>query len=196
MTKTSMQTAEAKQRATEIICTEVANAVVEFMVDCGMNGDQVNVGNLCFAFEYAYRPLPRFWRDFDLKAVLEAITRQFPDWRATAVVRQQSVSDVLSEVEGVLATYAFDEANAEMMMALPLAARPRDREAASEWIFSELRKRNLQRELRYAQRDGNRCGEGALETLHCVERAALGIVYERLGTQVARSIRNCRLAGD
>ncbi|KXU85218.1 hypothetical protein CR51_40950 [Caballeronia megalochromosomata] len=80
-----------------------------------------------------------------------------------------------------------------MMMALPLNARPRDRETASEWIFSELQERNLERELRYGQRDGNRCGEGALQILQCVERAALGIACERLGTQVARSIRS-RLA--
>jgi hypothetical protein len=102
---------------------------------------------------------------------------------------------VSREVKELLACHAFDEANAEMMMALPLEARPQDREKASEWIISELRKRNLKRELRYAQRDGNRCGEGALENLHCVERAALGIVCERLGTQVARSIRNRCLAG-
>src|SRR5271170_731543 len=103
MNSNTMQTSKPKQLATKITGKEVANAVVEFMVDCGMNDDHVNVGNLCFAFEYAYRPLPRFWRDFDLKAVFEAITRQFPNWRAVAEGRQQPGDDVLREVEEVLA---------------------------------------------------------------------------------------------
>jgi len=102
----------------------------------------------------------------------------------------------MHEVKEMLACHAFDEANAELMMALPLKARPQDRNTASEWIFSELKKRNLKRELRYAQRDGNRCGEGALQILQCIERAALGIVCERLGTQVARSILSRCLASD
>ncbi|MFP3550505.1 hypothetical protein SB861_07300 [Paraburkholderia sp. SIMBA_049] len=189
-----MHTAEPKQQVANIACEGVANAVVEFMVDCGMNDDHVNVGNLCFAFEYAYRPLPRFWRDFDLRAVLEATTRQFPDWRTAAEARQQSVDDVMRELKEVLAAYAFDEANAEMMMALPLVARPQNREAASEWIFSELRKRKLEKELRFAKRDGSRCGEGALEILNCVEHAIRGIEYQRLGTQVARLVRSRHLA--
>lgn len=189
-----MNTAGPKHKAIENLYEQVANAVVEFMVDCGMNDDHVNVGNLCFAFEYAYRPLPRFWRDFDLKAVFEAITRQFPNWRAVAEGRQQLVDDVLREVEEVLACHAFDEANAEMMMALPLVARPGDREAATEWIFSELRKRKLEKELRFARRDGSRCGEGALEMLQCIEQAARGIEFERLGTKVARLIRSHHIA--
>lgn len=202
MNRTSMQmnginmpTAAPKQRTSEISYEEVANAVVAFMVDCGMNENHVNVGNLCFAFEYAYRPLPRFWRDFDLETIIVAITRQYPGWHAAAEARQRTAGDVLREVEEILTCHSFDEANAEMMMALPLAARPRDRETASDWIFSELRKRNLERELRFAQRDGDRSGEGALDILRCIEQATLGIECERLGTGVARLIRNRCLAG-
>lgn len=189
-----MQTAEAKQQVTANLYDEVATDVVEFMVDCGMNSGDVNVGNICCAFEYAYRPLPRFWRDFNFKAVLETIARQYPDWHTTATAGLQTAVDVLREVEEVLACHAFDEANAEMMMTLPLAARPRDSEAASECIFSELRKRRLEKELRFAQRDGNRCGESALEILQCIEQATLGIEYEKLGTRVARLIRSRHLA--
>jgi hypothetical protein len=126
--------------------------------------------------------------------VLEAITRRFPDWRAAAEARQQSVGDLLRELKEVLAAQAFDEANAEMMMALPLAARPQNRVAASEWIFSELRNRRLENELRFARRDGSRCGESALEILNCVENATRGIECLRLGTKVARLIRSRHLA--
>lgn len=190
-----MQTEEPKQQTTGITGMEVANAVVEYMVDCGMNDDHVNVGNLCFAFEYAYRPLPRFWRDFDLETIIAAITHQYPDWRVAVEARQQSVDDVLRELNDVLSAHAFDEANAEMMMALPSAARPQNRAAASEWIFSELRNRRLENELRFARRDGSRCGEGALEILQCIEQAKLGIEFARLGTQVARLVRIRHLAG-
>ncbi|QSN63825.1 hypothetical protein JYK05_14875 (plasmid) [Caballeronia sp. M1242] len=90
--------------------------------------------------------------------------------------------------------HALDEANAEMLMALPPQARPKDREAASEWIFAELRKRGLETELIFARRDGNTCGEAALDVVRCLEQAALGLEYERIGTRVARTWRNRVLA--
>jgi hypothetical protein len=81
-----------------------------------------------------------------------------------------------------------------MMMALPQKYRPTDNEAASAWIRAELRRRNLDAELRFAERDGMRSGEGALQELHCLERAARGIDFERVGTSVARTWRNRVLA--
>jgi hypothetical protein len=190
-----MQTAEPMQQAIENLYEQVANDVVGFMVDCRWNDGHVNAGNLQFAFEYAYRPLLRFWRDFELKTVIDAVTRQYPHWHAAAETRQRTAGDVLRDVEELLACYAFDEANAEMMMALPLAARPRDEDTASKWICSELRKRKLNRELRFAQRDGWRCGERAFEILHCVEQAKFGLEFWRLASHVARTYRNSCLAG-
>ncbi|WP_165987003.1 hypothetical protein [Caballeronia sp. SBC1] len=195
MNRTKMQTAEPAQQAIENLYEKVAQDVVGFMVDCQMNDGHVNVGNLQFAFDYAYRPLLRFWRDFELKTVIEAVTRQYPHWHAVAETRQRTAVDVLREVEELLACHAFDEANAEMMMALPLTARPRDEDAASEWICSELRKRKLKRELRFAQQGGWRCGERAFEILHCIEEAKFGLEFWRLPTHVARTYRNRCLAG-
>ncbi|WP_244140081.1 hypothetical protein [Caballeronia sp. BCC1704] len=154
----------------------------------------MNAGNLNLAIEYAYGPLPRVWRDFDMTALVEAISERFPNWRSAVQEPDWSADDVLRKVREILHFHALDEANAEMLMALPPQARPKDREAASEWIFAELRKRGLETELIFARRDGNTCGEAALDVVRCLEQAALGLEYERIGTRVARTWRNRVLA--
>jgi hypothetical protein len=173
---------------------EVAKAIVDFMADCGLEDADVNAGHLYFAFEFAYRPLPRFWRDFDMEALVEAISERFPNWRSAVEKPDWNADDVLREVEEVLRSNAFDEANAEMMMGVPKHARPTEWQAAADWICAELRKRKLEAELRFAERLGKRCGEGALQELHCLERIASGIEFERIGTSVARTWRNRVLA--
>jgi hypothetical protein len=170
--------------------TEVAKTVVDFMVDCKWKDSDVNASHLHLAFEYAYQPLPRFWRDFDLATVVEAVSESFPEWRSAAQARKQTAEEVLREVEEVLHMNAADEANAELLMALPPRVRPTDEQAAADWICAELEKRGLESELRFAERDGWRCGERALEVAHSLEQATLGIAYERLGTQTARMVRD------
>jgi hypothetical protein len=189
-----MNTQEPNQQAETKTRNEVARAIVDFMSDCGLRDAQVNAGHLFFAFEFAYRPLPRFWRDFDMPALVEAISERFPNWRSAVQEPDCSADDVLREVEEVLHSNAFDEANAEMMMGLPKHARPTKWQAAADWICAELSKRKLRAELRFAERLGKRCGEGALQELHCLECIANGIEFERIGTSVARTWRNRVLA--
>jgi hypothetical protein len=174
--------------------TEVAETVVSFMVDCGLKDADVNPSHLSLAFEYAYKPLPRFWRDFDIATVIKAVSARFPDWRSAVRTHNQTAEVVLREVEDILRCHAFDEANAEILMALPLQARPTEAQTATDWICAELRKKGLESELRFAERDGRRCGEGALEVVHSLEQAASGIAWERLGTQTARMVRDHMLA--
>ncbi|CAL8476907.1 hypothetical protein [Caballeronia sp. S22] len=189
-----MNSQESKQQAETTTSNEVARAIVDFMSDCGLGDADVNAGHLFFAFEFAYNPLPRFWRDFDMEALVEAISARFPNWRSAVEKPDGNADDVLREVEEVLHSKAFDEANAEMMMGVPKHARPTEWQAAVDWICAELRKRNLDAELRFAERLGKRCGEGALQELHCLERVASGIEFERIGTSVARTWRNRVLA--
>ena len=170
--------------------TEVAETVVSFMVDCGLKDADVNPSHLSLAFEYAYKPLPRFWRDFDIATVIKAVSERFPDWRSAVRPHNQTAEDALGEVEEILHCHAFDEANAEILMALPLQARPTEAQTATDWICAELRKKGLESELRFAERDGSLCGERALEVVRSLEQAALGIVIERPGTQVARMVRD------
>jgi hypothetical protein len=127
--------------------TEVARTVVAFMVDCKWKDSDVNASTLHLAFEYAYQPLPRFWRDFDLVTVIEAVSECFPEWRPTVQARNQAAAEVLREVEEFLHMNAADEANAEIMMALPPQVRPTDEQAAADWICAELEKRGLDSEL-------------------------------------------------
>jgi hypothetical protein len=190
----NMSTTELSQQTATNNFHEVARTIVEFMTDCGLQDAGVNAGHLSLAFEYAYRPLPRFWRDFDLTALVEAISERFPNWPSAVQKPDRTADDVLREVAEILHCHAFDEANAEMIVALPKHARPMEREAASRWIRAELRKRKLGAELRFAQREGERCGEGALQELHCLECAANGVEFERIGTSVARAWRNRALA--
>jgi hypothetical protein len=189
-----MNTQEPNQQAETKTRNEVARAIVDFMSDCGLRDAQVNAGHLFFAFEFAYRPLPRFWRDFDMPALVEAVLERFPNWRSAVQESDWSADDVLREVEEVLHSNAFDEANAEMMMGLPKHARPTEWQAAADWICAELSKRKLGAELRFAERLGKRCGEGALQELHCLECIANGIEFERIGTSVARTWHNRVLA--
>jgi hypothetical protein len=189
-----MSIKEPKQQAATNTHNEVAKTIVDFMSDCGLRDADVNAGHLFLAFEFAYRPLPRFWRDFDLPALMAAISERFPNWRSAVQKPDRSADDVLREVEELLHSNAFDEANAEMMMGLPTHARPTERQEAADWICGELRKRKLRAELRFAERLGKRCGEGALQELLCLECAENGVEFERLGTEVARHWRSQRLA--
>ncbi|TAL98800.1 MAG: hypothetical protein EPN73_02290 [Paraburkholderia sp.] len=91
---------------------------------------------------------------------------------------------------------AFDEANAEMISALPLHDRPSDRASASEWICSEYRRKGQMTELAFAQRDGKRCGDGALDALKCLEDTKAGKPLQRLSTMVARWYRESVLKED
>ena len=189
-----MSIKDPNQQAATNTHNEVYRTIVDFMNDCGLGDADVNAGHLFFAFEFAYRPLPRFWRDFDMPALVEAISERFPNWRSAVQEPNRSADDVLREVEEFLHSNAFDEANAEMMMGVPKHARPTEWQAAADWICAELRKRKLEAELRFAERLGKRCGEGALQELHCLERIASGIQFERIGTSVARTWRNRVLA--
>jgi hypothetical protein len=189
-----MNIKEPNQQATSNTHNEVAKTIVDFMSDCGLVDADVNAGHLYLALEFAYKPLPRFWRDFDMPALVEAISERIPNWRSAVQKPDRSADDVLREVEEVLRSNAFDEANAEMMMGVPKHARPTEWQAAADWICAELRKRKLEAELRFAERLGKRCGEGALQELHCLERAANGVEYERIGARVARHWRSRVLA--
>jgi hypothetical protein len=173
---------------------EIGRTVVSFMVDCGMKDADVNPSHLSLAFEYAYEPLSRFWRDFDLATVMEAVSARFPDWHSAAQARNQSAAQVLREVDDILHANATDEANAEMLMALPVQVRPTEAQAATDWICAELQKRGLESERRFAERDGWRCGERALEVARSLEQAAVGIQCERVGTRTARMVRDRMLA--
>ncbi|RKR36215.1 hypothetical protein [Paraburkholderia sp. BL17N1] len=189
-----MSIIETNQKPGTNTRNEVANAIVDFMSDCGLRDADVNAGHLFLAFEFAYRPLPRFWREFDFPALVEAITERFPNWRSAVQKPDRNADDALREVEEILHSNAFDEANAEMMMRLPTHARPTEWQEAADWICEELRKRKLGAELSFAERLGKRCGEGALQELHCLERIANGVSFERIGTGVARTWRNRALA--
>ncbi|EEE05578.1 conserved hypothetical protein [Burkholderia multivorans CGD2] len=88
---------------------------------------------------------------------------------------------------------AFDEANAEMLRALPVHMRPTDGATAFEWLSAQLARKGMMTELDFARRDGNVCGEGALDMLHCLEEAAVGRGVERTGTLVAKVYRDATM---
>ena len=96
-------------------------------------------------------------------------------------------------MEEVLQINAFDEANAGMIGALPVRERPADRASASEWICAEHRRKEQTAELAFAQRDGKRCGEGALNVLEFLEMARAEIPFTWIGTRLARSYWNAML---
>jgi hypothetical protein len=188
---TNMNTSHDNDRK---ICASVhAEAIasmLDYIVDCRFEESDINTGNLYFALEYAYRPHLRFWRDLSIATVGESILHRFPKWRPVLEASGSSPELVLKELEEVVWNYAFSEANAEALLALPVVERPTSSRAAFESICERLAASDRQPELEYAMRDGEHCGEDALEALRCIQSARSGIVIDRIGTVVARRYRD------
>ncbi|BEU27465.1 hypothetical protein [Paraburkholderia sp. 22B1P] len=169
---------------------KTVDALVAYLTDCQFNESQLNVANLVMAVEAVYEPHPRFWRDLSLTCVVDAVARVFPDWKPSGrKAPRRRAKSLMRDVEEVLELNAFDEANAEMLGSLPKQKRPGDRKSAAEWICAEYRRKGQTTELVFAQADGKRCGEAALEVLRCVENARAGKSFERIGNAVARWYR-------
>jgi hypothetical protein len=172
------------------------DALCSYMRDCGMEASHLAGMTLALALEYVYQPAPTFWREFDIAFVLNAMDQHIPDWRTVVNRKTANRADELArEIEGLLRQHAFDESNAERIRALPADERPCDATSASDWIHAELTRRGLHEDAVFAARDGNRCGEAALEILHCLEQTQKGIPAERLGTGVARICRDKIMKG-
>lgn len=186
----SMNTKKSNQQITVDVYEEVGDNVVAYMVDCGLKDTDVESGVLQFALEHAYKPLPRFWRDFQLQPVISAVSKQYPSWTSVALRRDRNGQNVLREVKKYLKRSAFDEANAEMLMALPPLARPTTAEDALEWICTQFWNEGLDAKLKYARWIGLDCGEEALELAHCLEQAAAGVEYTTGAAQFARQYRD------
>jgi hypothetical protein len=166
------------------------DAMVDYLNDCGFDESHMNSMTLTMAMEYIYQPSARFWRDFNLSFVTAAVSRVFQDSQVASGETTRRIKRLKRAIKQVLEIYRFDEANAEMLEALPMHERPTDAAAAFVTICERYRRQRQYAELVFARRDGRRCGEGALAVLECVENAKMGFPYERLGTMVARSYRD------
>lgn len=173
---------------------EVAATVVAYMVDCGLKDIDVIAGEFHSALAHAYKPLPRFWRDFKLHPLISAISEQYPCWTSIPLRRDGNAQNVLRKVKKFVKRCAFDEANAEMLMALPTLARPRTAEDAMECICEQFIRAGFESELRIAQWIGLDCGEQALEVMRGLEHAAAGIEYLSPCASFARCIAKRRFA--
>ncbi len=170
---------------------ETVAALVAYMRDCKMNASHLVPMNLALALEYVYRPEARFWREFDISLVIEALDRHLPNWRvAINQVTAQAAESLVKEIEKILGMHAFDELNAERLLAVQEDERPSDAVSAFEWIHAELTRLDLHEDAAYVARDGYRCGEAAAEIIYCLEQASKGLQRERLGTSVARFYRH------
>jgi hypothetical protein len=163
------------------------------MDDCNFDATHLTGHLLWLALEYAYLPHPRFWRDFDLRTVVDAVSRRFPNWRATLEEAGWSADALLRQFEEAVRSNAFYEANAETLMAMSDSERPTTGYAAFEWILAELAEKGLTTELELAERDGDDCGTELLLVLHRLEHAQRGIVVDRIGRFVALHYRHAAM---
>ncbi|ONY85257.1 hypothetical protein A8F31_36720 [Burkholderia cenocepacia] len=181
-----------QSKATREAHAGTVDALVSFMDDCRFCASGLTTATVSLALEYVYQPHPRFWRDFNIAFLVRALTLCVPDWRA-AINRAGHASGgatrLLADVEEYVRVNAFDEANAEMLRALPVHMRPTDGATAFEWLSAQLARKGKMEELDFARRDGDVCGEGALDALHCIEEAAAGRHIERTGMLVAKVYR-------
>ena len=177
------------------IHSRTIDALVDYLRDCKMKASDLVPMNLALALEYIYQPRLTFWREFDISLVIHALDKYIANWRETVNQPESNEAEgLLKEVEEILRLHAFDESNAERLLALHGGDRPSGRAQASEWIHAELTQLGLHDDAAYAARDGYRCGEGALEIVYCVEQAAKGLRGERLGMGVARFYRNAAMS--
>jgi hypothetical protein len=172
---------------------EVADTAVAFLVDCRLTDQDLTAGIWEMALEYAYKPHPRFWRDIDLAAVVEAISLQYPNWRCAMATGCNTAEEVLYEVDLALFCNGFFEAMAEKTMELPKSTRPRTSVAALQWICAELDRNGQVAELLLAQLPEVQCGKHALLLMTCLEQAESGHEMVLLGTQIARCYREKRM---
>lgn len=97
---------------------------------------------------------------------------------------------LFQKLEQILAINSFDEANAEMLLAIPVEERPTTPSSAFACISAELTRQGLTAQPDFARPDRDRCGEKALDVLYCLEQAKRGIAVERTGTIVANAYRD------
>ncbi|VWB89620.1 hypothetical protein [Burkholderia lata] len=167
--------------------------LVSFMNDCRFDTSSLTAATLSLALEYVYQPHPRFWRDLNMAYLVRAISLRIPDWRTAANnVGHASggANKLLADVEEYVRVNAFDEANAEMLRALPVHMRPSGGASAFDWISAQLARKGMTAELEFARRDDDVCGNSALDMLHCLEEAAVGRNIVRTGTLVVRVYRD------
>ncbi|WP_213232155.1 hypothetical protein [Caballeronia sp. NK8] len=190
MAMTNVVDLQEPQRHTRKKPNKVADRVVSFLVDCGLKGTDIRLEHLYLAVEYAYQPTAMYWRTIDLRALIQAIAQRFPNCREALSIEDNIPNTrVLRQVRIDLSGRAFDEANAEMIRNLPTDERPMSLQDVSDWICMQLEKSGSKRKLAYAREDGLRCAERALMELNCLESAACGDEWVRIGTCIARGYR-------
>ena len=175
------------------------DALVSFMYDCRFDASSLTAATLSLALEYVYQPHPRFWGDFNMTFLIRALALRIPDWRAAANTpghASKGANRLLTDVADYVRVNAFDEANAEMLRALPVHMRPADGATAFDWISAQLARKGMTAELEFARRDSDVCGDGALDVLHCIEEAAAGRTVERTGTLVSKVYRDAVMSSD
>ncbi|WP_244283857.1 hypothetical protein [Paraburkholderia caballeronis] len=185
----------SNQEAPAELYAQTADAMYAYMDDCNFDETHLTGTLIWLALEYAYHPHSRFWRDFDTTTIFDAVSRRFPNWRAMLGKAGRSADALLREFEEAVRRNAFDEANAEMLMALPISERPTTSHTAFDWIVAALAEKGLTAELEYAERNGYDCGTDALLVLHRLEHAQRGIVVDRIGRFVALYYRHAAMNG-
>ncbi|TAL98762.1 MAG: hypothetical protein EPN73_02295 [Paraburkholderia sp.] len=191
-----MNESNTHPEATAGINADTFNALLSYFADCRFDDSHLTPMLLALALEYAYQPHPRFWRDFNVAALVDAMSRHMPNWRTTATMTNGGADKLFREIEKILRINAFDESNGEMLLALPVAERPGTPSSAFAWIAAELARKGLAARLEFTRPDDERCGEKALDVLYCLEQAKQGVVVERTGTIVAKAYRDAVMKRD
>lgn len=184
-----MNPADLTKRDSAEIYAEASERMLSYIVDCRFNEEKLTPFYLGMALEIAYYPHLRFWRDFDIATLFDAVTRHLPSWRSDIERSGTSAQRLQLDVEKLLRLNAFDESNAEMMLALPSDLRPTTASSAFDWICAALEKESLESEREFARQDRARCGQWALMTMNCLAQAQSGNLVERPGATFARIYR-------
>ncbi|MGN5478221.1 hypothetical protein ACTMU2_18140 [Cupriavidus basilensis] len=137
-----------------------------YMRDCALTPKQAcSYSKAVDALAASYRPLPNFWRQLHTGLVEEAVKAYMLQDPVEILADPSEYAEWKQDVANHLFMHQHDELNAELLAQIPLADRPTDEWAATEWICAELERRGDIENLEYAECDGHKCGRAALRAL-------------------------------
>ena len=139
--------------------------------------------NMSRALDHIYTPVPRFWHEFSLEMITSVLEEACPAWARKLDKRGEIGSmSFLQQVGFMLTLRAFDERNAEKLLALPPHQRPTDVNNVLKWLraltieaisakpnapFAEI-------DLLLLENDGTGRAKGALDLARHLEAAQNG----------------------
>jgi hypothetical protein len=153
------------------INAEAGDAIFKYMTDFQYDETMLEGYYLGLALAYAHQPHSRFWRDYNVDIVDNAISWHLPDYLSAVAASDEAADGVRERAHWLVRLHAFHEFAEEIVAELPVVERPKTSESAAEWVCASLEGEGLEPELSKKLRDGFRSGGWELKAIKQVNEA-------------------------